>query len=313
MLTVVTDSPDEAAEFIRRGGIVAFPTETVYGLGADCFNENAILRVFEAKNRPTDNPLIVHVAELEQIELAAAEVTGSAQKLIERFFPGPLTVVLRKAANVPSVATAGLDTVGVRMPRNAATRAFLTACRTPVVAPSANISGRPSATTWQAVLEDLDGRIDCLLRDDPTEVGIESTVVDCTLDPPILLRAGAIGIAELRETVPVISEHKQTSGDIARSPGMRHIHYAPQARVRIVTPADVVNDVESSGYIGIHDRAEDFAMKRVCDSLDEYAKSLYEFFRECDRNGLANVYCESVEPTGIGSAILDRINRASEK
>src|SRR5215212_5653937 len=162
--TKFTDSPAEAAEFIRNGCIATFPTETVYGLGADVFNEVAIEKIFEAKRRPPDNPLIAHISSSKQIEELAAEVTESAAKLIRRFFPGPLTVVLRKRTQVPSIATAGLDSIGIRMPRNELARRFLKECDRPVVAPSANISGRPSPTTWQAVFEDLNGRIDCILK-----------------------------------------------------------------------------------------------------------------------------------------------------
>jgi L-threonylcarbamoyladenylate synthase len=148
MKTILTRSPDEAAEFIKRGGLTAFPTETVYGLGANVFDEAAVTRIFEAKQRPADNPLIAHVADITDIPKLAAEITDDARKFIDAFFPGPLTVVLRKSANVPLRATAGLDSIGVRMPRNDLAQEFLTACGVPVVAPSANLSGRPSPTTW---------------------------------------------------------------------------------------------------------------------------------------------------------------------
>ena len=190
--TVLTTSPDEAAEFIKRGGIVAFPTETVYGLGANVFDEKAVAKIFEAKRRPADNPLIAHIADIGQIGMLATEITESAKKFIDAFFPGPLTIVLRKTAKVPLIATAGLDTIGIRMPRSALAHQFLAACGTPVVAPSANLSGRPSPTTWQAVLEDLDGRIDCILQGDATEIGLESTVVDCTSAVPVILRGGSV-------------------------------------------------------------------------------------------------------------------------
>src|SRR5205085_2464416 len=161
---------------IKRSGVVAFPTETVYGLGANVFDETAITKIFEAKRRPADNPLIAHVSSIEQIGLLAAEITPKARQLISAFFPGPLTIVLKKTDAVPTIATAGLDTIGVRMPLNDLARRFIEACGMPLVAPSANLSGRPSPTTWQAVLEDLDGRIDCILQGDATEIGLESTV-----------------------------------------------------------------------------------------------------------------------------------------
>jgi L-threonylcarbamoyladenylate synthase len=176
--TSLTTSPIEAARFIADGGIVAFPTETVYGLGANVFDAAAIAKIFEAKQRPADNPLIAHISSIDQITELASEISDSAKRLIEHFFPGPLTVVLKKSVNVPDMATAGLDSIGIRMPRSDLAREFLTACGTPVVAPSANLSGRPSPTTWQAVYEDLNGRIDCILQGEPTEIGLESTVVD---------------------------------------------------------------------------------------------------------------------------------------
>ena len=157
MQTQLTRSPETAAAIIRRGGIVAFPTETVYGLGADIFNEDAIRKIFKAKGRPSDNPLIAHVRTIEQIRKLAAEITPLAQKLIDTFFPGPLTIVLRKLETVPHAATAGLETIGIRMPRLELAQQFLSGCGSPVVAPSANLSGRPSPTTWKAVLEDLGG------------------------------------------------------------------------------------------------------------------------------------------------------------
>lgn len=310
MKTVITDSPEEAAEFIRRGAIVAFPTETVYGLGADVFNESAIENIFKAKFRPPDNPLIVHVCSVDQISSVASEVTESAEKLIHAFFPGPLTVVLTKRSEIPAIATAGLETVGIRMPRNKTAHAFLTACDTSVVAPSANISGRPSPTTWRAVYEDLGGRIDCILRGEATEIGLESTVVDCSGDVPVLLRPGAISLDELRAVVGNIST-SGGGGEERRSPGMRHQHYSPKASVKLVSPTDVIDDRATAAFIGLHDRREKFAFKSICSSSDEYAHQMFEFFRECDRRGIEIIYCESVPETGIGTALMDRLRRAA--
>jgi L-threonylcarbamoyladenylate synthase len=310
--TVITDSPKEAAEFIRRGSIVAFPTETVYGLGADVFGESAIQNIFKAKSRPADNPLIVHVSSADQISSVASEVTESAEILIDAFFPGPLTVVLTKRSEIPAIATAGLNTVGIRMPRNKTASAFLAACATPVVAPSANISGRPSPTTWNAVYEDLDGRIDCILKGEATEIGLESTVVDCTGAAPLLLRPGAISLVELRSVVADIIV--SGGGDEERrSPGMRHQHYSPRASVKLVSPADAIDDPGTTAFIGLHDRSESFAFKTICSSTDEYAHKMFEFFRECDRRGIEIIYCESVPETGIGTALMDRLRRAATR
>jgi L-threonylcarbamoyladenylate synthase len=310
--TVITESAVEAAEFIRRGGIVAFPTETVYGLGADAFNEAAVQKIFGAKGRPADNPLIVHISRIEQVDKLSSNVTENARKFIEAFFPGPMTVVLKKTDRVPMIATAGLETVGIRMPRNAVAKEFLAECATPVAAPSANLSGRPSPTTWQAVQEDLNGRIDCILKGEPTEIGLESTVVDCTGAAPVLLRAGAVSLEDLRRVVPETSADVSDASQKLRSPGVRHEHYKPSANV-ILTAADEsgVNS-ERASYIGLVERREQFVFVKICNSVDEYAHELFEFFRECDRRQIQTIYCEKVPEAGIGRALMDRLRRAAD-
>ncbi len=317
--TVITISPQNAAGFIKRGGIVAFPTETVYGLGADVFDEAAIARIFEAKQRPQDNPLIAHVATKEQIQELATDITESAERFIRGFFPGPLTVVLEKSSKVPLTATAGLDTIGVRMPRGELAQRFLAACGVPVVAPSANVSGRPSPTTWRAVAEDLDGRIDCILQGEATEIGLESTVVDCTGEVPVLLRAGAVSLAELQAVVPGTVVYEASDLDIVRSPGMRHRHYSPGAKVVLINyELPITNyELDRVAYIGLRTPETQSlplpVLTRVCSSVEEYAHQLFEFFRECDRLKIHTIYCEEVPETGIGAALMDRLRRASER
>ena len=319
MQTVITISPQNAAGFIRRGGVVAFPTETVYGLGANVFDEHAIAKIFEAKERPQDNPLIAHVASVEQIGLLATEISSSAHLFIDSFFPGPLTIVLPKSEKVPMIATAGLETIGVRMPRGELGQRFLAACGVPVVAPSANVSGRPSPTTWEAVLEDLDGRIDCILQGEATEIGLESTVVDCTGDVPILLRAGAISLAELRRIVPGTMVYSSDASEQPRSPGMRHRHYSPRAKVVLSAECGVQSaefGAERAAYIGLGEPETRLlsllTLTKVCSSVEEYAHEVFEFFRVCDRAGIVTIYCESVNETGIGAALMDRLRRAAE-
>ncbi|MEO6050861.1 MAG: L-threonylcarbamoyladenylate synthase [Pyrinomonadaceae bacterium] len=313
MNTVLTRSPDKAAEFIKRGGVVAFPTETVYGLGANVFDELAIAKIFEAKERPADNPLIAHVADLDQIGQLAVEITESAENFIHSFFPGPLTIVLQKSERVPLIATAGLDTIGIRMPRFTLAKQFLVACGMPVVAPSANLSGRPSPTTWETVFEDLDGRIDCILLSDATEIGLESTVVDCTPAIPLVLRSGSVSIEQLRFVIPETEIHQDPGVEAARSPGMRHRHYSPRAKVVVVENiADMAFETRSA-YIGLTQPTVKFEHERVCRNREDYAHSLFEFFRECDRLGVGTIYCESVEENGIGVALMDRIRRAAAK
>jgi L-threonylcarbamoyladenylate synthase len=240
------------------------------------------------------------------------EVTENARKLIDAFFPGPLTIVLKKAKGVPTIATAGLDTIGISMPGNTLARDFVIACGIPLVAPSANRSGRPSPTTWQAVVEDLDGRIDCILQGDPTEIGLESTVVDCTGDVPILLRLGAVSREELRTVIPQTITGDDPSLKL-RSPGLRYKHYSPKASVVMISDESDIGGTDSAAYIGTHQRSEDFALMRVCATVEDYAHSLFEFFRECDRRDIKTIYCDAVKETGLGSALMDRLRRAAAK
>ncbi len=313
MHTVLTTSPIEAAEFIRNGGIVAFPTETVYGLGANIFDAKAVAKIFKAKRRPADNPLIAHISNVEMIAQLSDDITPHAQRFIQGFFPGPLTIVLNKKADVPSIATAGLETIGVRMPRFAVAREFLAACGTPVVAPSANLSGRPSPTTWESVLEDLDGRIDCILQSDPAEIGVESTVVDCTSAIPLVLRSGSISIEQLRSVVPETEIYQMAGCEAPKSPGLRHRHYSPRAVVTVIKNVDGLIFEEKTGFIGLSSPAIVFERQLVCSDAEEMAHSLFEFFRECDRNGIEKIICQSVEESGIGTALMDRIKRAAEQ
>jgi len=290
---------------------VAFPTETVYGLGANVFDEDAVSKIFEAKMRPLDNPLIAHIGGREQLGRLARTVSDPAIKLMDAFFPGPLTIVFEKREEVPLSATAGLSTIGIRMPRNQLAQQFLAACETPVVAPSANLSGRPSPTTWQAVFEDLNGRIDCILQGDPTEIGLESTVVDCTRNHPIVLRLGGVTLDELRSVIPnTVSDF---SAEIARrSPGLRHKHYSPGAIVVIVKAAeDLPKGSRLSAYIGLTDPRNEVELKCIASDVEQYARDLFEFFRECDRKGIETIYCESVPDEGLGGALMDRIQRAA--
>jgi len=309
--TVQTTDPEKAALFIKNGGIVAFPTETVYGLGADVFNTDAVAKIFAAKHRPADNPLITHISDLAQIRLLASRVNPGAEKLINAFFPGPLTIVLPKTKEVPLVATAGMDSVGIRMPRLTAASRFIEACNTPVAAPSANVSGRPSPTTWRSVLEDLDGRIDCILQGEITEIGLESTVVDCTQKDPILLRSGAITLEEIRSVVPSARAANTADKRAGRSPGLRHKHYSPRARVVIINASDSIRENRKTAYIGLDPPSESVDITQLCSSVADYARAMFEFFRESDRARVGVIYCQRVPAVGLGKAIMDRLERAS--
>lgn len=313
MNTKTTQSPTLAARYIANGEVVAFPTETVYGLGANIFNEEAIKKIFEAKGRPSDNPLIAHIADLSQLKSITSEVPPIAQKLIEAFFPGPLTLVLPKHKNVPAVATAGLDTIGVRMPSHPTAQQLLRACGVPLVAPSANLSGRPSPTTWLAVREDLSGRIACILKGNQTKVGLESTVVDCTGQVPLILRAGGVTLEQLREVIPETDVAAHDDHNAPKSPGTKYRHYSPRAQVFISNFPQFTMPGGEAGYIGIDPPASLDAFRKVqlCKDIAEYAHSLFQFFRECDDAGVKTIYCQAVSDEGLGLALMDRIRRAA--
>jgi len=315
--TKITQSPSIAARFIQRGEVVAFPTETVYGLGADIFNEEAVQKIFIAKERPADNPLIAHISALSQLEQITSGIPETASKLIEAFFPGPLTLIFPKNERVPSAATAGLKTIGVRMPKDPVARQFLRACGVPVVAPSANLSGRPSPTTWQAVRADLGGRISCILKGDRTKIGLESTVVDCSGETPVILRAGAVTLEELSEVIPQTKMSKISGGaDFAapKSPGMKHRHYAPRAKVIPAPFPQYTVPMNSSAYIGLKapPKAAMFERILICKDVEEYARELFNFFRECDEAEVETIFCQTVDEEGLGLALMDRIRRAAQ-
>ncbi|MFN0087574.1 MAG: L-threonylcarbamoyladenylate synthase [Blastocatellia bacterium] len=313
MKTKITQSPSIAARYILHGETVAFPTETVYGLGAHAFDEEAIRGIFQAKGRPADNPLIAHIADLSQIELLASEITPAAARIIESFFPGPITVILPRNAKVPLLATAGLNTVGIRMPRHQIARQFLRACGIPVFAPSANLSGRPSPTTWQAVRADLDGRIGCILTGDPAQVGLESTVVDCTDRVPVILRAGAISLERLREVLPEIEVNTPGQDAPPKSPGLKYRHYSPSARVVLCNYPQYTMAVGDAAYIGLEapPHVESFKRHMICKDVEEYAHALFRFFRECDEERIETIFCQSVSEEGLGRALMDRLHRAA--
>lgn len=316
-MTVTTDlttSPSEAAEYLRRGKLVAFPTETVYGLGADAFRPESVRRIFEVKERPSDNPLIVHVATRDQIYEVAASVPHVAEQLLEEFAPGPLTLILPKRDDLSTVVTAGLETVGVRMPDLAITQDFLEACDTPVPAPSANRSGRPSPTTWEAVQTDLGGRIECILQGGRTEAGVESTVVDCTTTPVTVLRPGAVSVEDLKFVVGSVAVGTESDTGI-RSPGTRHRHYAPAAQVCLVQHPSEANGGSNTAYIGLDEPTEiqEFGVTHIEQSTSSYAHDLFHVFRECDRRGYDVIYAQTVDPEGLGRALNDRLRRAANR
>lgn len=313
-----------AAEIIKAGGLVAFPTETVYGLGADALNPEAVKGIFVAKGRPLDNPIIVHVAELEHLEILADSIMAGAVALAERFWPGPLTLILNKSARVPNNVSAGRETVAVRMPRNNVALALIRAAGVPIAAPSANLSGRPSGTTGTHVFEDLAGKIDLVLDAGPVEIGVESTVLDISTRPPTILRPGAVTVEELERIIGQVVLGKQ--GELLRrSPGTRYRHYSPRARVTLVKEKDreivdrLVEKCRNRGRrVGIITRRPDFRqssegviVKVMPQELEEYARQMFAVIRELDRERVDEIIVEEVEERGIGTAIMDRLRKAS--
>lgn len=323
----------EAASLIRRGDVVAFPTETVYGLGADATNAQAVERIFVAKGRPADNPLIVHVASRSDVMQVAAYLPPLAERLIDRFWPGPLTIVLPKRETLPDIVSAGLSSVGVRMPRHPVALALIRAAGVPLAAPSANLSGRPSPTVAGHVLEDLEGRIGLVVDAGETGVGIESTVVDLTTDPPILLRPGGVTLEELLEVLgPVTVDRSVTStefGETPRSPGMKYTHYAPKAKVILIDGPvlrmqerirDLLFEFESEGTrVGVMCSVESRGAYKAPIVLEygsredpaAVASGLFNTLRAFDRHNVDVVLVESVPSQGIGLAIMNRLLRAA--
>lgn len=311
--TVVTGSPRKAASFINRRGIVAFPTETVYGLGADITCDTAIQNIFRAKGRPSDNPLIVHIHSPGQAGEVAAEITPAARAFMDSFFPGPLTVIVKKHPNISRLVSAGLDTIGIRCPAHPLAHEFLSMCNHPVAAPSANISGRPSSTDWHTVYHDLRGKIDCILKGSESRIGVESTIVDCSGTIPLLLRAGAITLENLQRTEPSTTiapqpdEHQQP-----RSPGLKYQHYAPSADIILFERDSLPDSIsDSAACICLHDTPERFTKICRCRDLDDYAFNLFRFFRQCDNERIETIYCELPPDTGLGRALRDRLTRAA--
>lgn len=316
-LDVHGDHPDphaiaRAGAVLRHGGLVALPTETVYGLGANAWDAAAVRRIFEAKGRPADNPLIVHFAAAEQLAQVTATITPLARALADRFWPGPLTIVLDAAAGLPSVTTGGLRTVAVRVPGHAVARAVIEAAGVPVAAPSANRSGRPSPTTAEHVVADLGDRIDLLIDAGPTGLGLESTVVDARGALPVILREGALTREQLGVgPAPPVPD--------APSPGTRYRHYAPTCAVEIVAPAHLAARAQTLAGQGLRagvvapDRCRvegAVSVIRFAD-VDELARGLYGAFRDAEAAELDVLLCSAVPETGVGRAVMDRLRRAA--
>ena len=330
-IDAMQDNRDEAirraAQVLRDGGLVVFPTETVYGIGANALDPAAVAGIFAAKGRPRDNPLIAHIADLDALESLTSRVPPEALRLAEIFWPGPLTMVLPRSGLVPDAVTAGLDTVAVRMPSHPIAREIIRAAGLPVAAPSANTSGRPSPTRLEHCAEDLAGKVDLMVDGGPCAVGLESTVLSLAGEIPRLLRPGAVTLEELRAELGVVKMdpavlHHLEEGAAASSPGMKYRHYAPRARVVLVHAGagqfaqyvrtrageDVFalafdEDMEGLGVPGVsYGPAGDPAAQ---------ARGLFAALRELDRLGARQVYARAPEMGGVGMAVYNRLVRAA--
>lgn len=323
----------KAGTIIREGGLVAFPTETVYGLGGDALNPESSKKIYEAKGRPSDNPLIIHIADMEHLGRITKDVPLSAYRLAEEFWPGPLTMILPKSEEVPYQTTGGLDTVAVRMPSHPVAMAFIEASGGYVAAPSANLSGKPSPTTAKYVMQDMDGRIDMIIDGDGVTIGLESTIVDLTGDEPMILRPGYITEEMLDKVLGRVTIDETLfqadSKQAPKAPGMKYRHYAPKGELVLVegnpeAVAAYMNEQtrlhkergEKTGVIGtseMADRYEADSVKIAGSREDEaaFARQLYTFLREFDDEDVAYMYAESFEGTGMRQAIMNRLLKAA--
>ena len=319
-----------AGEIIRKGGVVAFPTETVYGLGASAFDDDAVNKIYVAKGRPSDNPLIVHIADVSSIEKVAREVPEMAKKLIDAYAPGPFTVILKKQPNISDTVTAGLDTVGVRIPSDEIARAFLTASNVPVAAPSANLSGKPSPTNAQHVIDDMDGRVDAIICGGESSVGVESTIIDFTDEIPTILRPGGITLEDVIKVCGCakLDEHVLSSvsaKEQPKCPGMKYKHYAPDADVTVVeggyeNACDkirqlVMRDKKNGNKVGVlaikdNDFRADLFITTGDDNVT-FSSVLFNALRTFDKKGIDTVYVQFSIQDEIGLAVKNRLYKAA--
>ncbi len=325
--------PDEngiklAGKIVASGGLVAFPTETVYGLGASAFDDEATAKIYKAKGRPSDNPLIVHVGDVTDIVPLAEEISDNGQKLINRFMPGPFTIIVKKSDKVAHTVTAGMNTVAIRCPENATARQFIKSAGVPVAAPSANLSGKPSPTKASHVIDDMTGRIDAIIDGEDCRVGVESTIVDASRDIPVLLRPGGITLEELRQVVPDIRIDEHVLSSVAGDekplcPGMKYKHYSPEADVTVVE-GDVravkkkidemlrANTDKVCGVLTMSNNTYDSAVILSGGTTgQEYATRLFAHLREFDRLGVEVVFAELCGDDGFVLAIKNRLYKAA--
>ena len=331
------NSPEEqekikkAAKALQDGKLVVFPTETVYGLGADGRSFERVEKIFQAKGRPSDNPLILHIGREEQVKDLVREIPQCAKDCMTMFWPGPLTIIFHKKENIPANVTAGLDTVAIRMPEHPIAQKILQEANIPVAAPSANLSGRPSPTKADHVMEDLMGKVDIIVDGGSTDVGIESTVLDVTVDPPMVLRPGAVTLEELKVLLGevivdegILESHTKK---IPKSPGQKYTHYAPKASCTLFGGNfyNVAKEVNRRIRENPHKKIAVMATKETIDlyegpdlllnmgsreDLREVAHNIFHQLRQCDEEGMDMIFIEAFELTGMGAGIMNRLLKA---
>ncbi|QXM07377.1 L-threonylcarbamoyladenylate synthase [Crassaminicella indica] len=324
---------EASAQVLRSGGTVAFPTETVYGLGANALDEKAVKKIFEAKGRPSDNPLIVHISKLNELDALVEEIPPNAKKVMERFWPGPITIILKRTDKIPDVITAGLDTVAIRMPSHPIANKLIEMAGVPVAAPSANLSGKPSPTKAEHVIHDLKGKVDVIISGGNCDVGLESTVVDMTGNIPMILRPGGVTKEHLEEIFEKVEVDKAIEeGNQAltpKSPGMKYTHYSPQAEV-IILEGDMESVVKAIHKLQEEKEAQGLRVGIMCTDetkklykngvvismgsrkdLATIANHLFAVLRQFDAAGVDIIYAEGVEQKLLGHAVMNRMIKAA--
>lgn len=313
----------ESAKLIKSGEVVGIPTETVYGLAANALDENAVKKIYIAKGRPSDNPLIVHISDFSELSALVAEIPEKVKIMAEKFWPGPLTMIMKKSGIIPSTTSGGLDTVAVRMPQSEYARAIIKACGVPLAAPSANLSGSPSPTNAKYVYDDMNGRIPLIIDGGKSKIGVESTVITFATDIPTLLRPGGVTVEEIRDTIGEVKVddavlHELRDSEKAASPGMKYKHYAPKADITILKGSleQFIEYTNGKDFFALVFEGEEKYFENAVtygkplDAVSE-ANRLFDALRELDEKGAKTVYARCPELSGVGLAVYNRLIRSA--